>query len=276
MEQHAIPQHVSSYEFRLVGDMTLRQFAKLAAGLAVAFLFYVLPLPAYFKWPLVLLFALFGVALAFIPIQERPLETWIVSFIRAIYSPTEYVFRKQPTLPDFLESEGIKPAVAPPTQVSASPRVTPRKLEEYLGGLATGPKTSWEEAEAKYLARVKAAFAATPPPVSPPPPPKSSPPSPPVFSPAIPLPSVNLPNIISGMIFNREGKLVEGAIIEIKDNIGYPVRALKSNKLGQFKIATPLEDGGYQLQIEKEGLNFDIIGIELTGEALKPLLIKAV
>jgi hypothetical protein len=78
------------------------------------------------------------------------------------------------------------------------------------------------------------------------------------------------------MIFNREGKLVEGAIIEIKDNIGYPVRALKSNKLGQFKIATPLEDGGYQLQIEKEGLNFDIIGIELTGEALKPLLIKAV
>jgi len=33
MEQHPIPQQISSYEFKLVGEMTLKQFLK-AAGFA--------------------------------------------------------------------------------------------------------------------------------------------------------------------------------------------------------------------------------------------------
>ena len=296
---------MSSYEFHLVGDMTLRQFAKLAAGLAVAFVFYTLPLPSYFKWPLVLLFVFLGVALAFIPIQERPLEVWLISFLRAIYSPTEYVFRKMPTLPEFLAEEGPRP-VSPPLTVSAFPKVSQKKLTEYLGGLASSPRTAWEEAEAKFFSQVKSAFAAIPtasrPPVSPPLPagrqapplPAAQPPpvipafqppqAPPVLqaapvipaaqpSPAIQTPS--LPNIISGMLFDRQGKLLENAIIEIKDNAGYPVRALRSNKLGQFRSASPLENGPYQIEIEKEGLNFDIIKLELKGEAVTPLKIQA-
>lgn len=283
---------MSSYEFHLVGDMTLRQFAKLAAGLAVAFVFYTLPLPSYFKWPLVLLFAFLGVALAFIPIQERPLEVWLISFLRAIYSPTEYVFRKMPTLPEFLAEEGPKPQLKPLT-VSAFPKVSQRKLTEYLGGLAPSPRTAWEEAEAKFFSQVKNAFAANPassrPPVSPPLPALPLPavpiieaapvvPAAPVTPAAQPAPAIqapSLPNIISGMLFDRQGKLLENAIIEIKDSAGYPVRALRSNKLGQFRSASPLENGLYQIEIEKEGLNFDIIKINLEGKIVPPLEIKA-
>ncbi|MFA6462708.1 MAG: hypothetical protein WCT51_01505 [Candidatus Shapirobacteria bacterium] len=36
MEQHAIPQQISSYEFKLVGDMTLKQFLKAAVGIVWA------------------------------------------------------------------------------------------------------------------------------------------------------------------------------------------------------------------------------------------------
>ena len=36
MEQHAIPQQISNYEFKLVGDMTLKQFLKAAAGIVLA------------------------------------------------------------------------------------------------------------------------------------------------------------------------------------------------------------------------------------------------
>ena len=33
METHPVPQNISSYEFRLVGDMTLKQFLYLAGGI---------------------------------------------------------------------------------------------------------------------------------------------------------------------------------------------------------------------------------------------------
>jgi len=36
MEQHPIPQQISSYQFKLVGDMTLAQFGKAAGGIVIA------------------------------------------------------------------------------------------------------------------------------------------------------------------------------------------------------------------------------------------------
>jgi len=51
MEQHPIPQNITGYQFRLVGDMTLKQFAMLAGGIIVALLFYYSPFPAFFKFP---------------------------------------------------------------------------------------------------------------------------------------------------------------------------------------------------------------------------------
>ena len=38
MEQHPIPQQISSYEFKLVGEMTLKQFLKAAGGVVLALL----------------------------------------------------------------------------------------------------------------------------------------------------------------------------------------------------------------------------------------------
>lgn len=94
MEQHAVPQDITGFKFKLVGDMTLKQFGELAFGAIVAYLFFASGLHPIIKWPFVIFFAFFGIALAFLPIQERPLDTWIINFFKAIYKPTYFTWRK--------------------------------------------------------------------------------------------------------------------------------------------------------------------------------------
>src|SRR5258708_6741719 len=94
MEQHPVPQNISSYQFHLVGDMTLKQFLELAGGVVVGIIIYATGLPAIIKWPLILFSAGLGAALAFVPLEERPLEKWIFAFIRSVYSPTLFHWEK--------------------------------------------------------------------------------------------------------------------------------------------------------------------------------------
>ncbi|MCW4031539.1 MAG: PrgI family protein, partial [Candidatus Bathyarchaeota archaeon] len=93
-QEHPIPQQISAYEFHLVGDMTLKQFFQVAGGALVALIFYSSALPQYVKWPAIIISFLFGVAFAFFPLQDRPLATWIGLFIKAIYSPTAYYWKR--------------------------------------------------------------------------------------------------------------------------------------------------------------------------------------
>ena len=69
--------------------------------------------------------------------------------------------------------------------------------------------------------------------------------------------------------------MIEGAIVEIRDSQGLPQRALKTNQLGQFRIINPLKDGHYVIETEKEGYHFDIIKVELVGEPIPPIEIRA-
>ncbi len=95
MEQHPIPQQISSYEFKLVGEMTLKQFLKAAAGIIMAILINSTGLIVIVKWPLMLVSAGIGLLLAFVPFEDRPLETWVMAFIKSIYSPTIYTYKKR-------------------------------------------------------------------------------------------------------------------------------------------------------------------------------------
>jgi len=82
------------------------------------------------------------------------------------------------------------------------------------------------------------------------------------------------PNIIVGQIIGKDNQIVESAIIDIIDNTGRPVRALRSNKAGHFMIVTPLQNGTYTLNIEKEGYNFKPVSIITNGNIIPPILIK--
>lgn len=331
MDQHPVPQNISSYEFRLVGDMTLKQFFQLSGGVVIALIFYASNLPVYIKWPFVILFTFLGIAIAFIPIEERPLHVWIINFIKSAYSPTQYLWQKRAVKPEVLDFQSHVARKQIPVQLIQDQS----KLNEYLETLPT-TKSDLDKNESLILDRYHNLFDTvvlpqnmpvsakvmaesfepagervrsltsdvpkmaenlrveeeTTPQLQPIPTPKPYIPIPkPLVHRGHPfrvLPKMvefateeNLPftpeypNLLAGMVVDQNNRIIEGAILEIKDETGNPVRALRSNKLGHFQIATALPSGTYEIVTDKAGLIFDTYRVVLKNEIVKPLTIKA-
>lgn len=58
------------------------------------------------------------------------------------------------------------------------------------------------------------------------------------------------PNIVTGIVKDERGNLLPGALITVRDPGGVPLRALKTNRLGQFAASTPLPPGTYLVEVE--------------------------
>ncbi len=94
MGNHPIPQDVTGFQFKLIGNMTIKQFLYLAIGSALAWILYLTPLFTVLKIPLVLLFFLTGFSLAFIPIEGRPMDSMLLFFIKALFSENQFMYQK--------------------------------------------------------------------------------------------------------------------------------------------------------------------------------------
>lgn len=355
MEQHPVPQQISAYHFRLVGDMTIKQFLELLGGVVVAWVIFSLPIPGIIRIPLAIFSAISGVALAFLPLEGRPLDRWFFAFIKAIYSPTNYLWKKEPIILNFF-GKLEKPKKQDQNIHEATDR---KKLAEYLETLpAQGSQTTLDNRESEFISNVMKMYMEVQPTTkaqiklkeelieerlpqikvrklkTPPldprailrgevilpkrtrkprrvPVPKQKPvdvgkiTSPtlaadktdqknqnnkvvitdvdPIGSKRVAIPShrptsqlstnTNLPfptpptspNVLMGMVVDNQGNILENAIVTIKDNQGNIARAQKTNKIGQFFIATPLENNTYQIEVEAEDRSFDIINLELKG-----------
>ncbi|OGD71833.1 hypothetical protein A3A84_00685 [Candidatus Collierbacteria bacterium RIFCSPLOWO2_01_FULL_50_23] len=263
IEQHPIPQDVAGYKFRLIGEMTVKQFIWLAGGIILGLITFSLPLPFFFKYPLTGIFVALGAGIAFLPVEGRPMDKWLIAFIKSVYSPTEYTWQK---------SEGVQ----------GQPSVTTAKITPHV--VVPAPAT-------RPAAPAPVVTVATPTPIAPTPvaptPPVVTPaiptaPKPVAPTPAAPAPSGNLPipftpttpNTLVGMTLTAESKILDGCLVEIKSN-GVSIRATKSNQLGQFLFAKPLENGNFQIFTEKTGYTFDTYSLTLTGQIVKPLRLQA-
>lgn len=335
MEPHPIPQDVTSFQFHLVGDMTLKQFIYLAIGSSFAYALFVLLAPGYplLAWPIIIISTLSGAAFAFLPIGSRPLDYWLMAFLKAVYSPTKRVWKKgsktfkeealfNSRLAAYLSS--LQPrqelGTTPPSNpIPSSPTPIPTTAElgktvdlarqaqnlklriiqsehalnqiqsEARQPNAT-PMSNSQEVNKIILdlqnlvsqaSQIRAQLDTVTHE-----PPKISVTTAPVLKekvkviiPAKPkqtqLALTTFPNVISGIIKDAAGNYLEGCITVIYDKEGLPVRALKTNKLGQFTGSTPLPNGTYELMIEKDNLTFDVLQIELSGELLPPLMITS-
>ncbi|HEX7042522.1 MAG TPA: PrgI family protein [Patescibacteria group bacterium] len=94
MDNHPIPQDVTGFQFRLIGDMTIKQFAYLATGVGLSWIIFILPTSFFIKFPLIILLSGLGVILAFIPIEGRPADTMIMFFFKALFSPSQYSYQQ--------------------------------------------------------------------------------------------------------------------------------------------------------------------------------------
>lgn len=275
--------------------MTLKQFFQIAGGALIALIFYASPLHPIIKWPAIIFFGLAGVALAFLPFEERPLDKWVIAFFKSVYSPTLFFWKKTTKPPVFFKED----AAAPEEKIVAPHGE--KVLEDYLATRhEQKPKalSTLEEAEQTFLSKISKLFikvdkkrrpklvveeekeeaveqkaAPVAPTVQAGKPISgqaaqfsvdAAPPSPPTQ-----------PNTMVGQVMDPQAKIIEGAILEIRDAAGRPVRALKSNKLGHFMIVTPLQDGKYEITIEKEGYEFSALTFEATGSIIPPIAVRA-
>ncbi len=327
MEAHPIPQNVTAFQFHLVGDMTLKQFLYLLVGVGIAYLVFVLfsgslPLVA---WPISFISSILGVAFAFIPISDRPLDYWLGSFLKAVYSPTKKIWskngKKYSEEPQFFNrlfayystsstpppppmQQADLPSSTPPQQPALQPQLpsieelkktvelareaqtlqtriieterelnmvktqstTPEEINQIMANLQ---KLFGEAAEIKRqiaivnqepmlnTERVRVTIVT------------------PTIHKQTQIVLTSLPNVINGILRDSVGNYLENVVVVIYDKQGLPVRALKTNKLGQFSGSTPLPNGTYNIELEKDNLSFDTLQIELTGKVLPPLMISA-
>jgi hypothetical protein len=95
MDNHPIPQDITGFQFKLIGKMTIRQFIYVAVGAVIAWvMFFILEPPSIIKWPVSLLSLGIGTAIAFVPIDGRPMDTMIKNFITALLAPTQFIYQK--------------------------------------------------------------------------------------------------------------------------------------------------------------------------------------
>ncbi len=434
MEQHPIPQNVTTFQFRLIGDMTIKQFGYLAGGIVAAYVCYKLPLPFFFTWPLAIASGLLGFGLAFVPIEERPMDVWVASFIKNIYSPTQWVWSREAprvstppvhagptpvakptqtvlhdhkqsslismllgTAAAFIASLTALPKPRQTTAVSTSPKapvtapaaprpaphpetplvsgviLTQRRSFDLLGwfdglfgwfntkpAVSLSPGLSFADAlGSKQSATVTPTPIRTPPPATAPraSPQPATPPATHAVSPAAapvgtgqhervvllqgqlsdmmrererlekelitmrqrasqpqpaaptapsrqasvmmpPSPSAGptvrvispgaatnaglprlttFPNVVTGIIKDQYGNLLPGMLVTVRDKNDIPLRALKTNRLGQFAASTPLPNNTYIVEIEdpKSSFLFDKAQIQLNGSVAPPLEITA-
>jgi len=154
--QHAVPQNIMDVEFKLVGDLTMRQFSYLLILGLLAYFSYVI-IPGIFKWPLTLFLALLALALAFVPVQERGLDEWLVNFFRSINSPTQRIWKKEPQLPTAFLYDNL--AVVRQEMITLAPTSSRRKLEDYLRrGSGETVEDPLDIPEKSYIAKVREAY----------------------------------------------------------------------------------------------------------------------
>lgn len=331
MEPHPIPQDVTSFQFHLVGDMTLKQFIYLAIGSTIAYLSFVFLIPHYFliAWPTIVISALSGVAFAFLPVGSRPLDHWLLAFLKAVYSPTKRVWKKNNTtfkdnalfnsrlvtyisgISDF-QPQALKKTVVPPSTLPTTAELgktvdlarqaqnlklkiiqTERTLNQIQTQASQPTSAQIDQSQQvnkvildlqnlinqaseirKQIDTVTHEQPKTSVIINPALQEKVQ-----IVSPTAPrqtqLALTTFPNVISGIIKDASGNYLEGCVAVIYDKEGLPVRALKTNKLGQFTGSTPLPNGTYKLMIEKDNLNFDVLQIALSGDLLPPLMITS-
>lgn len=78
------------------------------------------------------------------------------------------------------------------------------------------------------------------------------------------------PNVVVGIVKDPRGNVLPNILVEVKDKEGNPVRAFKTNSLGQFASATPLSSGVYTMELEdpKKLHRFDVIQITANNQVL--------
>ena len=152
-KQHPVPQNIMDVEFKIVGDLTIHQFLYLLGGALGVYIIFSTPLSFFAKWFWILALGGASLALAFIPLEDRGLDQWLKNMLLSVYSPTQRVWRKEPTPPIYFLSDfarSIKKEI-----ITLTPARSRRQLAEYLEGVPPSePKSKLDLREERRLQKI--------------------------------------------------------------------------------------------------------------------------
>jgi len=310
MDGHPIPQDVTGFQFKLIGAMTIKQFAYVGIGVVISVIIYYSPVNIFFKILLIPLFGLGGTILAFVPIEGRPIDVMFFNFIKSLFVPNQFIYQKNGGQLSFTQPL--------PTGNSSdiSTIKTQNKLDEKEQAYISSVAATTADMTQAPISQPQVATLSQPASLQEPEQPTvqqqtiSAPPAPPqpsvqqiavqpqqthVQDQALPKPPLasspiqvtlqqpakttgalqpsDTPNVVMGIVKDSRGNVLSGMLVEIKDKDGNPVRAFKTNPLGQFSSATPLSPGNYSMEIEdpKAQHNFNPITITTNNQILLPI-----
>ncbi len=274
MEQHPIPRQITSFEFKLIGFMTLKQFLYLVIFAPLGYIASVIfPLP-FVNVLVGLAVAALGVALAFLPINDRPLDIWIRNIWKRLNSPTQFTYHKhnQPIallqnlyfvsdphhVMAHIESQQMLAAYLEKTKQTIQP--TPKKKQvqnafnnlQQVNVVAAPPLVSAQMAPFQTAQQIAQAYSS---PVADKAEQKIAPP---------PVQGEHKPFFI-GTVKNGKRIVLPGILIYVKNTQNIPVRLLKTNQHGIFATFNPLPAGEYTFEIKdpKSSYLFDTMKIAI-------------
>lgn len=234
MEQHPVPRQITTFEFKLIGFMTLKQFIYLVIFLPIAYVVLsVFPIPIL-NVLLAFLVGFTGIALAFIPINDRPLDVYIKNFIKRIIYPTQYYYQK------INVQNSTQQPVQMDQKITNSHIETNQKLTQYLNKNKTTTNIS-TQVNQKRKEEIKNAF-------------------------DLPMPKILSTNskpvqtenntttqrqpFLKGVLKNKKQTPLPGILIYINDQNNNPLRLLKTNTNGTFESYNNLPEGVYDVEMK--------------------------
>jgi len=258
MEQHPIPRQITTFEFKLIGFLTLKQFIYLVIFPTGYIVFRLFPIPL-----LNILFGLMvagiGAALAFVPINDRPMEVWIRNLIKRLTGPTQYFFQKGNQPISFLSNLYF---ISDPHRIMTHIE-SQEKLAAYLAKTSPQPKTNSHKNNINTLLektttnltgtkKIQETRAVEPKPA---------------------VSSGGRLAFFTGVVKNHKLIPLPGILIYVKDSQGQTVRLLKTNPHGVFATFNPLSSTEYTFEIKDPNNNyfFDTMKTKVENQNLKPL-----
>ena len=244
MEQHAIPRQITSFEFKLIGFLTIKQFIYLVISIPIGILiFYTFPVPIL-NFILGLIVALIGVAFAFIPINDRPMEVWVRNLIKRLSSPTQYFFKKQNPPIYFLKNLVF---TNDPHRVM-SHIDSQQKLSKYLNNKAPTNNQNRNQEISNLFTSSFSTLLGKKKPVE-----KKSSLPPTTYSLQ---PNIKTP-ILTGLIKNYKHVPLAGILVYIKkEPVSEPIRILKTNSHGIFATYNSIPSAEYFFEVKDPKGNF--------------------
>ncbi len=269
MEQHAIPRQITSFEFKLIGFMTLKQFLYLVIFGPLGYVVSFIPIPII-NIILGIAVASIGVALAFLPINDRPLEIWVRNIWKRLNSPTQFTYHKHNQPITLLQNLYF---VSDPHHVIAHIE-SQQMLSAYL---AKTNQTMQPDPQKKQIQKAFQNPFTLQAAVSPPPIPVNLPQtavqtaqafSAPVSQQvaiAAPVLQKDRKPFFIGTIKNGKRIPLAGILLYVKNGQNAPVRLLKTNEHGIFATFNPLPAGDYIFEIKdpKSSYIFDTMKIAI-------------